>query len=148
MSLSAGCGTSGTKPNSGPEKPRQRHSIEQLQVSHEHQAFLLQAAEVVSQAEGYAETLERLAAVAVPTLADLCLVDTLTWDGRIVRMAAKHADASRQELVDVLGSMYAPDPEGDHPSIEVMQTGRVRWSATMSDEFLRRTSATSTISRC
>ncbi len=67
-------------------------------------------------------------------------MDTLTWDGRIVRMAAKHADASRQELVDELGSKYAPDPEGDHPSIEVMHTGRVRWSTTMSDEFLRRTS--------
>jgi serine/threonine-protein kinase RsbW len=27
-----------------------------------------------------------------------------------------------------------------HPGIEVMKTGRVRWSSTMSDEFLRRTS--------
>ncbi len=54
-------------------------------------------------------------------------------------MAAKHADPAVQPLVDELGSNYAPDPAGAHPSIEVMHTGRVRWSATMSDEFLRRT---------
>ncbi len=118
----------------------QRSALEQLQASHEHQAFLLEAAEIVSRADGYGETLQRLAAVAVPTLADICLVDTLTWDGRIVRVAAKHADPALQPLVDELESKYAPDPAGAHPSIEVMKTGRVRWSATMSDEFLRHTS--------
>ncbi len=117
----------------------QRAAMEQLQAHHEHQAFLLEAAEIIAQADGYAETLERLAAVAVPTLADLCLVDTLTWDGRIVRMAAKHSDPALQPLVDELGSKYAPDPAGEHPSIEVMHTGRVRWSTTMSDDFLRQT---------
>ncbi len=122
------------------QEAEQRDELQQLQASHEHQAFLLQAAEIVSQADGYAQTLERLAAVAVPTLADICLVDALTWDGRIVRMAAKHANAELQPLVDELGSKYAPDPSGAHPSVEVMHTGRVRWSATMSDEFLRQTS--------
>jgi PAS domain-containing protein len=117
----------------------QRAAMEQLQASHEHQAFLLEAAEIIAQAEGYRETLERLAAVAVPTLADLCLVDTLTWDGRIVRMAAKHSDPALQPLVDELGSNYAPDPAGQHPSIEVIHAGRVRWSTTMSDDFLRQT---------
>jgi serine phosphatase RsbU (regulator of sigma subunit)/PAS domain-containing protein len=122
------------------QEAEQRVVLEELQAHHEHQSFLLEAAEIVAQAEGYAETLERLAAVAVPTLADLCLVDTLTWDGRIVRMAARHADRTAQPLVDELGSNYAPDPAGSHPSIEVIHTGRARWSATMSDEFLRRTS--------
>jgi len=118
---------------------QQRVAMDELRVRHEHQAFLLEAAEIVAQADGYAETLERLAAVAVPTLADLCLVDTLTWDSRVVRMAAKHAEPTLQSLVDELGSSYAPDPSGAHPSIEVMRTGRVRWSATMSDDFLHRT---------
>ena len=122
------------------QEAEQRVALEQLQTSHEHQAFLLQAAEIISRGDGYHDTLERLAAVAVPTLADLCLVDTLTWDGRIVRMAARHADPLLQPLVDELGSNYAPDPAGMHPGVEVMKTGRVRWSPTMSDEFLQRTS--------
>ena len=122
------------------QEAEQRLALEELRVSHEHQTFLLDAAEIVSQADGYSETLQRLAAVAVPTLADLCLVDTLTWDGRIVRMAARHSDPQLQPLVDELESNYAPDPAGSHPSIEVMHTGRMRWSATMSDGFLRQTS--------
>jgi serine phosphatase RsbU (regulator of sigma subunit)/PAS domain-containing protein len=122
------------------QEAEQRQAHDELVASHEHQTFLLQASEIISQAEGYSETLERLAAVAVPVLADLCLVDTLTVDGGVVRMAARHADETRQPLVDELQWRYPPDPDGDHPSVEVMHTGRARWSETMSDEFLRRTS--------
>jgi GAF domain-containing protein len=115
-------------------------ALDQLLASHEHQAFLLQAAEIISQADGYGETLESLAQVAVPVLADLCLVDALTVDGGVVRMAARHADPALQSLVDELGIRYSPDPAGPHPSIDVMTTGRPRWSDTMTDDFLRRTS--------
>jgi PAS domain S-box-containing protein len=118
----------------------QRHALDELVASHEHQAFLLQAAEIIARGEGYGDTLERLAAVAVPVLADLCLVDALTMDGQVVRMAARHSDPSLQPLVDELGAKYSPDPSGAHPSIEVIRTGRARWSEVMSDDFLRRTS--------
>ena len=122
--------------------------MEQLQVSHEHQAFLLQAAEIVSQADGYAETLERLAAVAVPTLADLCLVDTLTWDGRIVRMAAKHADASRSRWSTSSGPSTPPTPRATIPASRSCTPdgcgGRRRCPTTSSGG----PHGTSTISRC
>ena len=121
------------------QEAEQLHALDELLASHEHQVFLLQAAEIISQGDSYGETLERLAEVAVPVLADLCLVDALTVDGRVVRMAARHSDPSLQPLVDELESKYAPDPSGSHPSIEVINTGRSRWSDTMSDEFLRRT---------
>ena len=118
----------------------QWEALRELRDSHEYQAFLLGASEVVAQGGTYVETLERLADVAVPMLADLRLVDTLTWEGRIERTAARHTDPSKQSLVEELGSNYPPDPAGVHPSIEVMRTGRARWSETMTDEFLQRTS--------
>jgi PAS domain S-box-containing protein len=118
----------------------QRQALDELLVSHEHQAFLLQAAEIVSHGVGYGDTLERLAAVAVPALADLCLVDAIAMDGRVVRMAARHSDPAVQPLVDELRTKYPPDPTGAHPSIDVMHSGRARWSETMTDDFLRRTS--------
>jgi serine/threonine-protein kinase RsbW len=55
-------------------------------------------------------------------------------------MAARHSDPALQPLVDELGTRYAPDPTGVHPSVDVMHTGRARWSETMTDDFLRRTS--------
>lgn len=121
------------------QEAEQLLALDELLAGHEHQVFLLQAAEIISQGDSYGDTLERLAQVAVPVLADLCLVDALTMDGRVVRMAARHSDPELQPLVDELASKYAPAPTGVHPSIEVMHTGRARWSETMSDEFLRRT---------
>ena len=145
---SVASGTSATTPNAGPRRSSSVHALDQLLAGHEHQVFLLQAAEIISQGDGYGETLERLAAVAVPVLADLCLVDALTMDGRVVRMAARHSDPNLQPLVDELESKYAPDPAGAHPSIEVMHTGRARWSDSMSDDFLRRTTRDESTSLC
>ncbi|MGH9016760.1 MAG: PAS domain-containing protein, partial [Acidimicrobiales bacterium] len=113
---------------------------DELLASHGQQAFLLEAAELVAQGESYDDTVQRLASAAVPVLADLCLVDAFTMDGRLVRMAARHADPRLQPLADELSSKYAPDPSGNHPSVDVIDTGRPRWSESMSDDFLRRTS--------
>ena len=76
--------------------------------------------------------------MGVPTLADLCLVDIMTWDGEVRRIAARHADPARQPLADRLRDEYVPDLEGLHPSVQVLRTGRVSWSHEMTDEFLQR----------
>ena len=73
------------------QEAEQLLALDELLASHEHQVFLVQAAEIISQGDSYGDTLERLAQVAVPVLADLCLVDALTMDGRVIRMAARHS---------------------------------------------------------
>jgi serine/threonine-protein kinase RsbW len=113
--------------------------LQRLQRSQRSQAFLLDASRVLAGAEGYAETLERLAAVAVPTLGDICLIDVVGEDGSPRHMAARHADPRRQPLVDVLRRRFPPDPAGMHPSVDVTLSRRSRWSAEMSDDFLRAT---------
>ena len=40
-------------------------------------------------------TLQRVANLAVPTVADWCVVDIVERDGRVNRVAAAHADPSR-----------------------------------------------------
>lgn len=112
---------------------------ERLREVQRSQSFLLQASDVLARASGYAETLERLAGVAVPTLGDLCLIDVVDDNRRLVRMAARHADPARQPLVEELRRRYPPQPDGQHPSVDAMATGRSRWSAEMSDEFLHAT---------
>lgn len=113
--------------------------LDQLQAAQRSQAFLLQAANALARTSGYAETLRRLAAVAVPTLGDVCLIDVVGENGGLDRMAARHADPHRQALVDELERLYPPDPAGAHPSADVIRTGRSRSSPTMSDEFLQAT---------
>ncbi len=113
--------------------------LQRLQLAQRSQAFLLDASRVLAGASGYAETLERLATVAVPTLGDICLIDVVDEQGDIRRMAARHADRRQQSLVDELRRRFPPDATGMHPSVDVTHTRQSRWSADMSDEFLRAT---------
>lgn len=113
--------------------------LERLQAAERSQNFLLSAASVLARASGFAETLRQLAAVAVPTLGDICLIDVIGESGNLERVAARHVDPSYQSLVDELGLLYPPDPNGLHPSVEAIRTRRSVWSGEMSDEFLRST---------
>ncbi|MHB1583320.1 MAG: SpoIIE family protein phosphatase [Acidimicrobiales bacterium] len=114
--------------------------VSDLREARRSQEFLLRASRVLSEASDYRQTVERLADVAVPVLADVCLIDIRNEHGAMERMAARHADPARQALVDRLRHYYAPDPAGTHPSAAVMRSGQSSWSATMSDEFLAKTS--------
>ncbi len=102
--------------------------------------FLLLATQVLSEVVDYGEVVDRLAQVSVPVLADLCLIDIEDEDGQLRRMAAWHADPSKRELTEELRHSYPPDPEGTHPIIKVMQSGRSMWSSFMDDGFLMATS--------
>lgn len=111
--------------------------VAELEGVRRHQEFLLLASRALAEASDYQKMVERLAQVSVPALADLCLVDLRNEDGELERMAAWHADPSKQALADELRAHYAPDPSGSHPSVDVLRSGRSRWDPHMSDEFLR-----------
>ncbi|HWD65797.1 MAG TPA: SpoIIE family protein phosphatase [Solirubrobacteraceae bacterium] len=101
--------------------------------------LLLSATSAVAAAGGYQETLRMLAASAVPGLADLCLIDLVSADGRLERAAAVHADPEQAPLVEELKAYYAPEIGSTHPAGQVTATGESIWSASMPDEFLQQT---------
>jgi len=103
------------------------------------QDYLLRAARALAEASDYADALERLAAIAVPLLGDVCLIDVLADDGRLHRMAARHADPTRQALVERLRREFPPEVSSEHPAALTLRDHRSRWAAELSDEFLRRT---------
>jgi PAS domain S-box-containing protein len=113
--------------------------LERLRTAQRSQSFLLLASDVLARASSYVETVERLAAVAVPALGDLCFIDVLQDDGQLVRMAARHADPAKRELVAELQRHYAPVLHSPHPSASAIDTGESRWSSDMSEAFLRAT---------
>jgi serine/threonine-protein kinase RsbW len=113
--------------------------LDRLRTAQRGQTFLLQAIDVIGRASSYTETLERLAAISVPALADLCLIDVLSPDGELVRMTARHADPAKRALTDELARSYSPAGASTHPSAEAVETMESRWSADMSAEFLRET---------
>ena len=117
---------------------RARLSTAEKQLA-EISGFFARAAKVLAEGTDLADTLNRLATVALPVLGDICLIDVLGEEGRITRMVGRHQDRSRQHLVDRLRTRYAPEAGGPHPAASVISTGKTRWSPTMSDEFMAST---------
>ena len=65
-------------------------------------AFLGEASAILAASLDYDTTLERVARLPVPYLADFCLVD-VTWDdGRVERLATAHVDPARSERLQGL----------------------------------------------
>jgi PAS domain S-box-containing protein len=122
------------------EAAEREQLLEELLEERRRNEFLKLATQVLSEVFDYRDMVKRLAQIAVPVLADLCLIDIAGEDGMVSRMAAWHADPAKRALTEELLTAYPPDPDGTHPALEVMQSGRSMWSDHMSDEFLREAS--------
>jgi signal transduction histidine kinase/ActR/RegA family two-component response regulator len=99
-------------------------------------AFLAEAGAVLATSLDLPATLAAVARLAVTQLADLCLIDLEDDDGTVRRVAAAHADPTKQELVDLLRLRFPPDPQGQHPAMRVLRTGQPELANTVLDELL------------
>ena len=98
-------------------------------------AFLLDAARLLAAATGVTETVERLAEMVVPRLADMCVLDLVGEHG-ISRVAARHGDPERQRYADELRAWAPPFRDLPAPARAAMEAGRTRWFAAVPDEWL------------
>ncbi|MDQ3308883.1 MAG: PAS domain S-box protein, partial [Gemmatimonadota bacterium] len=91
----------------------------------EAQRFLARTTELLDTSLDYQVTLASLARLAVPTLADYCLIDVLSRDGATIqRVATAHVNADKERMLhkDEKLSRDA-DPE-HHPVARVVKTGQ------------------------
>jgi PAS domain S-box-containing protein len=99
--------------------------------------FLARCAVTLSSSLDYQRNFLTLAEMAVPFLADACVID-VAENEQVRRVAAAHADPAKRALVEEL-EHYAPDPRGGHPALQALWEGTPSFSAEVTDEFLRRT---------
>jgi PAS domain S-box-containing protein len=85
--------------------------------------FLGDAAAALATSLDSKETLDTLAHLAVPFLADMCVVDLAEPDGSIRRVAVAHADPEEDEFAKRLRDYGTPDPRHNHPVLRVIRTG-------------------------
>src|SRR5919202_4708143 len=71
----------------------------------------------------YELTLNNVAHLAVPELADWCSVDVLAEDGRVKNIAVAHADPAKGELAQELRRRYPEDPEAGGGGDRGVRTG-------------------------
>ncbi len=99
--------------------------------------FLAAASNVLASSLDYATTLQSVARLAVPSLAELCVVDMAEDDGQIHRLAAAVADPAKEPLAQRLRERYPIDPAHPRGVPNVLRTGRSTLHALLSDERLR-----------
>jgi PAS domain S-box-containing protein len=81
---------------------------DEQRARHEQSSFLAEASAVLTTSLDYRDTLERVAALAVPRVADWFAVDLLEDDGSFARVAAVHVEAARRSKASGDGSGGAP----------------------------------------
>ncbi|HEV2736050.1 MAG TPA: ATP-binding protein [Longimicrobiaceae bacterium] len=87
--------------------------------------FLADAGAILGSSLDYRATLGRVARLAVPFLADYCLVFVQGEDGRILQVAAAHREAGGDALLERLGEVYRVDPASPStPVPRAIRTGQ------------------------
>jgi signal transduction histidine kinase/putative methionine-R-sulfoxide reductase with GAF domain len=99
------------------------------------QRFLADASRQFAESLDYETTLATIARLAVPAIADWCVVD-LASDDTIQRVALAHRDPNKEHRVRELDSRYPFDPALMSSVPRVIRTGRSEWNPEMSDEDL------------
>ncbi|MCC6313079.1 MAG: PAS domain S-box protein [Thermomicrobiales bacterium] len=87
-------------------------------------AFLAEASAILASSLDHEDTLARVAALAVPALADWCSVDLLDPDGRLRQVVVAHADPAKVGLVKDMRRRFPADPKSGYGPPEVARTGR------------------------
>ncbi|MEH2181936.1 hybrid sensor histidine kinase/response regulator [Nostoc sp.] len=127
-------------------RDRQTQQILEMQASsrnitkrkqvEEEQRFLAEASGILAASLDYETTLAGLARLAVPEIADWCLVDIISDNQLLRRVAAAHANPEKQELVEQLQN-YPPDLAQTKGVAEVIETGKSQITHFISDQQIQ-----------
>jgi PAS domain S-box-containing protein len=102
----------------------------------EAQRFLAEASTVLSSSLDYQITLERVAQLAVPRLADWCVVDVVQPDGFVERLATAHVDPTQVSWAQGVQRRYPLNPSASHGIAKVLRTGQPEYHPEISDAQL------------
>ena len=97
--------------------------------------FLADASAVLSSSLDYEGTLATVAELAVPRLADWCVIDLLEEGGTVQRVAVACADETKHPLAEELRRSYPAHPDREEGTSKVLRTGQSELAA-VTEEWL------------
>jgi signal transduction histidine kinase len=101
------------------------------------QRFIADASRMLAESMDYQATLMMIARLAVPDLADWCVVDLIQDDGRMARVAIEHKDPSRLRLAHALQENFPPRSDATVGPAHVVRTGQTEFEAQISDSSIQ-----------
>jgi signal transduction histidine kinase len=103
--------------------------------------FLAEAGAVLASSLDYQTTLAAIGQLAVPTVADLCIVDLLDEHGEVRRVAATHINPERKAIVDEIHRRNPYTRNPNHPVMRAFAGAAPIFIPDLSDDLLRRSIA-------
>ncbi|MEH2376547.1 PAS domain S-box protein [Nostoc sp.] len=110
-------------------------NITERKQTEERLRYIAEFSSLLSTSLDYEQTLEQIAKISVPQLADWCSVDILNEDGSIRRLPITHIDPAKAELARKLEE-YIPDRNGANLIAKVLQTRQAELISEVSDSLL------------
>lgn len=138
--LAARCGTALQRAQLFEDQRRaiaaQTAARQAAETSRGHLAFLAQASAILSSSLDYENTLNRVAELAVPRLADWCGIYLTGERGEILPVAVTHVDPERVRFVRQLLERFPPRASDPAGIAEIIRTGRPQIYPEISEEDL------------
>lgn len=104
-------------------------------TEHEYK-LLAQMSAVMAESFSYEARLERVAELAVPAIADWCVIDILDINGVANRVAAVHSDPEKVLLSKKLWTHYPPDPKLATGFYQLLKKSEIQLYPKITDDML------------
>jgi PAS domain S-box-containing protein len=98
--------------------------------------FLAEAGQLLASSLDYEQTLERVARMIVPRLADWCGIDMVDEDGDIHQVAVAHVDPDKVEMAHEMRRRYPPDMTAATGLPAIARGGPAELYAEIPDELI------------
>lgn len=112
-----------------------KRAEEETDREHRRTAFLAQMTERLSKSLDYAHTLESVAMLAVPGVADWCALDIVQDNAQIARLAVAHVDPAKIELAKEMRRRYE-DSGAPYSVPYVIRTGTPALISDVTDDMI------------
>lgn len=86
-------------------------------------SFLAEASSTLGASLDYTQTLSNLVRLAVPRLADACVLHVAEPDGPLRPVEAIHVNQRKRDQFRKIVDLYPPDPAGGTPGAQVLRSG-------------------------
>jgi PAS domain S-box-containing protein len=105
------------------------------QAAEARMTFLAAASQELASSLDYETTLQTVAQLAVPALADWAAVDILEG-GVLRRLAVAHSDPEKVAMAHEISRRYPPDPDAPHGAYRVVRSGQTEFVPEIPDSLI------------
>ena len=110
---------------------------EQAEAQRRRAAFLAQASAALGASLDFSITLQRVAELAVPEIADWCAVYVTNQQGAVERTAVAHRDPAKIALATAFHTRYPPSLGSGSAIATVIETGEPQFFPEISEQMIR-----------